>query len=106
MNWYILAGVLLSACVACVLCYYTGVKNGATVELEEESEAAYERGYETAKNEEAALLQNKVEVAFHNGRTKGFQLGVDHQNASTPTAFVMLRVVTVRVGLRVKQNKC
>jgi hypothetical protein len=79
MNWYILAGVLLAACAACVLCYYAGMKNGATVELEEESEAAYERGYNTAKNEEAALLQNKVEVAFHNGRTKGFQLGVDHQ---------------------------
>jgi hypothetical protein len=79
MNWYIFAGVLLAACAACVICYYAGVKNGANVELEEESEAAYERGYNTAKNEEAALLQNKVEVAFHNGRTKGFQLGCDHQ---------------------------
>ena len=80
MNSYIIfAGVLLGAWVACMLCYYAGVKSGATVELEEELEAAYGRGYETAKNEEAALLQNKVEVAFHNGRTKGFQLGVDHQ---------------------------
>ena len=79
MNWYIFAGVLLAACAACVLCYYAGVKKGALVELGEETEHAYNRGYNTAKKEDNALMENKVEVAFHNGRTKGFQLGVDHQ---------------------------
>jgi hypothetical protein len=81
MNWHIFAGIVALCAVAalCVWCYYRGLKEGALVEMNEEAEAAYLRGFNAAKDEAHADLSRKVDVAYQNGRVKGFQIGVDHQ---------------------------